>query len=107
MSIFPPDPEVITEQKRDALHQAERLIRSINVLAVIANTAAHVGAPIRSMGAVPGSISSAVETEDGLRSLASQLGLPDPKLVTSHLLETQGDFAGVGVSLHCYVGGDQ
>jgi len=94
------------KHEHDTPHQAERLIRSINVLAVIANTAAHVGAPIRSIGLAPGHISISVVTESGLRELATELLLPEP-IRDDQIMESQGDYIGVTVYLSRYVGGDQ
>ena len=64
-----------------------------------------VGAPIRSAGLALGNVTIFVGTEAGLRELAAEIGFLEPK--GTIFLETQGDYAGVPVTLRHYQGDDQ
>ena len=92
------------QHEHDTPHQTE-MGRAVDALAPLMSAAVEVGAPIRSVGLIPNYISFSVGTEAGLRELAAEIGFPEPS--GTILLETQGDYAGVSVSLRHYQGGGQ
>ena len=84
-------------------HEPPMFMAAAVALVAVATAAEKTGAQIHSAGTVPGYISVSFETEDGLRAIASQLGLPEPSRDGS-ILVTQGSYAGVQVSLRHYAG---
>lgn len=84
-------------------HEPPTFTTTAVALASIAQEAEKTGAQITDFSMVPGAISVSVKTEDGLRALASHLGLPEPSWDGS-FLETRGSYAGANVTLHHYAG---
>ncbi len=79
-------------------HEPPAFAAAAVALAAVARAAEKTGAQIRDSGAVPGYIAVTVETKEGLRALASQLGLPEPGW-SGLTLETQGSYAGANVTI--------
>lgn len=95
------------QHKHDMPHQTE-MGRAVDALAPLMSAAVEVGAPVRSVGLTPNYISLSIGTEAGLRELAADIRFPEPTreyIIGS--LATEGDYAGVSVSLRHYQGGGQ
>lgn len=79
-------------------HEPPTFMAAVVALTAVASAAEKTGAQILSAGTLPGYISVRAETEDGLRALASQLGLPEPGW-GGLTLETKGSYAGANVTI--------
>jgi len=79
-------------------HEPPTLTTTAAALTAIAQEAEKTGAQILSASMLPGYISGRAETEDGLRALASHLGLPEPGW-GGLTLKTEGPYAGVYVTI--------